>query len=149
MFFIGINSFFLFQIESTLRDAKKKSKNREMANKVTLMKIKNKAVGAKTIPTTERLYFNISYVNSNNVEKVTPVFVSNTWTIGRAIDAIAQEMKLPNHNNKLHEKKLRLFKMEENEVICKNVSVVLKDLLNEKVIMNGDGLIIQYVTDEH
>lgn len=120
-----------------------------MANKVTLMKIKNKAVGSKTIPVTDRLYFNISYYNSNNVEKITPVFVSNTWTVGRAIDAIAQEMKLPNHNNKLHEKKLRLFKMEDNEIICNNVSKVLNDLLNDKIIMNGDNLIIQYVTDEH
>lgn len=131
-----------------MRDAQKKSKHREMANKVLLMKIKNKAVGSKTIPTGHRVYFNVSYFDSNNSEKVTPIFVSNEWTVGRTIDAIAQEMKLKNNNNKINEKKLRLFKMEDGEIIATNVSTILNSLLDGKIILNGEHLIIQYVDDD-
>lgn len=118
-----------------------------MANKVQLMKIKNKAVGSKTIPIVNRVYFNVSNFDSNNMEKTTPIYVSNQWTVGRAIDAIAAEMKIPNNNNKSNEKKLRLFKKENNETICSNLSTVLNDLLNDKILMNGENLIIQYVAD--
>lgn len=119
-----------------------------MACKVQLMKIKNKATGLKSIPTTNRVYFNINYFDSNNVEKTTPVFVSNQWTVGRAIDAIAQELILPNYNNKSTEKKLRLFKKDDNEIISDSVSTVLNDLLNDKRVANGENLIIQYVADD-
>lgn len=55
----------------------KHSKNVLLANKVQLMRIKNKATGLKTIPATDRVYFSIEHR-----EKVSPVFVSKLWTIG-------------------------------------------------------------------
>lgn len=118
-----------------------------MANKVHLMRIKNKAVGLKTIPTVNRVYFNISYLDSENVERMTAVFVSNQWTIGRAIDVIAQEMKLSNNNNKSDAKKLRLFKKKDNQSVFLDISTVLKELLNEKHIMDGENLLIKYIDD--
>lgn len=45
------------------------------------MRIKNKATGLKTIPTTERIYFNVKYPTSID-NKVAPVFLAKTWTIG-------------------------------------------------------------------
>lgn len=119
-----------------------------MADKVLLMKIKSKAVGLKTIPTYDRVYLNVKYFDEKKMKKIMPIFVSNQWTVGRAIDAIAKEMKLTNNNNKSNEKKLRLFKMENNEIVCRNVSTVLHNLLNDKVIVNGQNLIIQYVEDD-
>ncbi|KAJ8975931.1 hypothetical protein NQ317_014891 [Molorchus minor] len=118
-----------------------------MANKVQLMRIKNKATGLKTIPTLNRVYFNITY-SKDQQEKTLPVFVSNQWTIGRAIDAIAQEMKLQNNNNKMNEKKLRLFKQDDKEIIYKDVSAKLDSLLNNDIIVNGESLIIEYVNND-
>lgn len=135
------------QIVAALEDAKKKKNRSEMANKVRLMKIKNKAVGLKTIPHINRVYFNVSYFDSNTVEKVNAIFVSNQWTVGRAIDAIAQEMKLKNNNNKLNEKKLKLFSKEDGEIISSNMSTLLTDLLKSKVIVDGGSLVIQYVDE--
>nr|CAH7759330.1 unnamed protein product [Callosobruchus chinensis] len=62
-----------------------------------------KAVGLKSVPQTNRLYFNVSTVNSGT-EKSVAIFVSNQWSLGRAIDGIADEMKLQNNNNKSGEK---------------------------------------------
>lgn len=111
------------------------------------MKIKSKAVGLKTIPIINRVYFNVSY-HLNNVEKTIPLFVSNQWTVGRSIDAIAQEMRLVNNNNKSNELKLRLFKKDDNEIIAKDVSVVLDELLKSKILVDGENLIIQYVAKD-
>lgn len=119
-----------------------------MANKVQLMKIKNKAGGLKTIPTTDRIYFNVSFCDSNKLERTTPLFVSSQWTVGRAIDAIAQEMKLINNNNKSTEKKLRLFRKVNKEIVSEGVHVLLRDLVTKKVILDGENLIIQYVQDD-
>ncbi|CAG9859467.1 unnamed protein product [Phyllotreta striolata] len=129
------------QVETTLNEAKKKSKTREMANKVQLMKIKSKATGSKAIPTADRLYFNVTYA-----DRTAPVFVSSHWSLGRAIDAISQEMKLQNNNHKANEKKLKLFKKgDERCVVSDNFSINLKQLLEERVIIDGDCLIIDYV----
>lgn len=71
-----------FQIQNSLSQAKRGSKHKEMASKLQLMKIKNKATGQNGIPTTNRVYFNISFGPSQNSEKIVPVFVSKTWSLG-------------------------------------------------------------------
>nr|XP_023016405.1 AN1-type zinc finger protein 1-like [Leptinotarsa decemlineata] len=131
------------EVEKKIDDAKKKTKSREMASKLQLMKIKNKATGLKSIPVANRIYFNVFHS-----EKASPIFVSSQWTVGRAIDAIAQEMNLQNNNNKSTEKKLRLFKKCDNQIISQNVSSVLKSLLESKFILDGDSLVIEYVDDD-
>lgn len=118
-----------------------------MASKLQLMKIKNKATGQKSIPTTNRVYFNIGFGPSHNSEKIVPVFVSNTWSLGRTIDAIADECKLQNNNNKGVEKKLRLFKKEDSRLVSGDLSIALSTLLADKVIVDGEDLIIEYVSD--
>lgn len=52
-----------------------------MANKVQLMRIKNKATGLKTIPVADRVYFNVYH--PGNSEKVSPIFVSKAWSVGK------------------------------------------------------------------
>ncbi|XP_030750691.1 AN1-type zinc finger protein 1-like [Sitophilus oryzae] len=133
------------QIAENLSRAGKKSKNKEMAAQVQLMKIKNKAVGQKTIPSTDRVYFNIHY--GVNYTKSLAVFVSKTWSLGRVTDAITVECKLQNNNNKSTEKKLRLFKHEGNTIVSNNMSCNLDKLLNEHSIVNGENLVIAYVDD--
>ncbi|KAG5886064.1 hypothetical protein JTB14_009512 [Gonioctena quinquepunctata] len=130
------------ELDKILAEAQKRTKSRAMANKVQLMKIKNKATGLKSIPVDNRIYFNVTHA-----ERTVPVFVSNQWTVGRAIDAIALEMTLKNNNNKENEKKLRLFKNQDNNIISQSVSVTVNTLVDEKVIVDGESLIIEYVND--
>lgn len=136
------------EIENSLSQAKKKHKNKEMAAKVQLMKIKNKASGQKSIPTTDRVYFNI--ILPQNVDKAVksiPVFVSKTWSLGRAIDAVADECKLQNNNNKSTGPRLRLFKSDDKNIVSSNMALNFGSLISDKVIVDGEDLIIEYVDD--
>lgn len=109
------------------------------------MRIKNKATGLKTIPQTDRVYFNIQHPKT---DEVTPVFISKTWTLGRAIDAIANELKLENNNNKAHALKLRLFEKEDLNIVSKDLSQTFDLLLQSEVVKDGDTLIMEYVSDD-
>ncbi|ERL96114.1 hypothetical protein D910_01086, partial [Dendroctonus ponderosae] len=64
------------QIQRRLAEGRKKPKSKELADKVQLMKIKNKATGLKTIPVLDKVYFNIHVPG-----KVVPVFVSKNWSL--------------------------------------------------------------------
>lgn len=140
------NDIFLLQLDNKIMEAKSKGKHKNMANKVQLMRLKNKAIGLKSIPVTDRVYFNVTHPKPGN-EKTTAVFVSKQWTLGRAIDAIAQELKLQNNNNKSNEKKLRLFKKDGNNIVSSNMSTGLTALL-ENVIIDGEDLIMTYVDND-
>lgn len=137
-------SLISFQIESKLSSVKK-TKNSATANKIQLMRIKNKATGLKTIPSSDRIYFNIQRLNKN---ELTPVFLSKTWSLGRAIDGIATELKLQNHNNKAQALKLRLFKKEDFNILSKELSQTLEQLLKSGDIIDGDTLLLEYVNDD-
>ncbi|KAF7273683.1 hypothetical protein GWI33_013630 [Rhynchophorus ferrugineus] len=131
------------EVASNLAQAKTKTKHREMAAKVQLMKIKNKATGLKSIPTTDRVYFNVKFNDSLNQ----PLFVSKTWSLGRAIDAIALECRLQNNNNKSNQKKLRLFNVNDKCIVSRDMSINLEKLLSENTLVNGSDIIIEYVDD--
>lgn len=143
-YYLCVSSYFFFQIESKLSSAKK-TKHSATANKLQLMRIKNKATGLKTIPTTDRIYFNIQRKDRN---EFTPVFVSKTWSLGRAIDGIATELKLQNCNNKAQALKLRLFKKEDFNIVSKDLSQTLEHLVKSGDIIDGDTLLLEYVNDD-
>lgn len=134
------------QIENSLSEAKKKTKNRGMAAKLQLMKIKNKASGQKSIPSTDRVYFNVALPQGDeSTVKAVPVFVSKTWSLGRTIDAIADECKLPNFNNKSTAKKLRLFRTDDKNIVSSDMSQILGNLISDKVLVDGDDVLVDYV----
>lgn len=134
--------FLSFQIEVNLSQAKKK--NSAVANKVQLMRIKSKATGLKTIPITDRLYLNIEH-RGRGIVKVSPIFVSRNWSLGRSIDGIANELKIENNNNRNDKFKLRLFKKDDGKLLSRELSVTLEVLLKENIICDGENLILEYV----
>ncbi|KAK9711651.1 hypothetical protein QE152_g25350 [Popillia japonica] len=136
-----------YELDRSLENAKKKVKNRETANKVQLMRVKNKATGLKSIPVIDRVYFNIHYPTSVT-SKVVPVFISKMWSIGKAIDAIAEELKIPNNNNQAVSQKLRLFRTDDGHILTSVMSEKVEELLNTQVIIDGQSLKLEYVLDE-
>lgn len=66
---------------------------------------------------------------------------------GRAIDSIAEEMKLQNNNNKSNSLKLRLFVKETCHILSEDLSKTLEWLLKEHIIVDGENLIMEYVAD--
>lgn len=109
------------------------------------MRIKNKATGLKSIPVADRVYFNVQHPQA---DQCAPVFVSKTWSLGRAIDAIASELKLQNNNNKADALKLRLFRKEDLTVVSKDMAQILESLIKSGVITDGETLIMGYVHDD-
>lgn len=82
--------------------------------------IKKVAKGPNNVSQTDRIYVWVLYVNRNEdeIEKINPekerkgVWVSKNWTIGRALDSVADVVGIMNHNNKTSEtsERLQLFK---------------------------------------
>ncbi|XP_031328342.1 AN1-type zinc finger protein 1-like [Photinus pyralis] len=135
------------QLNNNLEEAKKKEKSQSLANKVQLMRIKNKATGLKSIPATDRVYFNVQLPTTAKLKEM-PVFVSKIWTLGRVIDAVAEEGKLTNKNNQSNLPQLRLFLKSSREVVSSNLGVTMQELLFNGAIVDGDNLIIEYVKEE-
>ncbi|XP_062935878.1 AN1-type zinc finger protein 1 isoform X2 [Cynocephalus volans] len=76
------------------------AKNSETAAKVALMKLKMHADGDKSLPQTERIYFQV-FLPKGSKEKSKPMFFCHRWSIGKVIDCAASLASLKNDNNKL------------------------------------------------
>uniref|UniRef100_A0A4X2M3X8 ZFAND1-like ubiquitin-like domain-containing protein n=1 Tax=Vombatus ursinus TaxID=29139 RepID=A0A4X2M3X8_VOMUR len=75
------------------------AKNSETAAKVALMKLKMHADGDKSLPQTERIYFQV-FLPKGSKEKSKPMFFCYKWSIGKAVDFAASLASLKNENNK-------------------------------------------------
>ncbi|XP_075228810.1 AN1-type zinc finger protein 1-like isoform X2 [Lycorma delicatula] len=134
-------------VEERLRMAQQSSPSKQrLVNKIKLMKIKGKAFGDNRIPETDRVFFLVYYPYTEGTSKESrPLFVSKTWSVGRAIDFFAKRMKVENNNNVEDAPKLRLFLKDSGNLITHQMDTVLETILNDQVIINGDSLVIEYV----
>ncbi|KAL7642595.1 UNVERIFIED_CONTAM: hypothetical protein RMT77_007156 [Armadillidium vulgare] len=127
----------------------KKVKNDKLAAKVQLMKIKGKAIGNKELPYEEKVFFSI-FLSKNEQHKVDnplAVFVSHYWSVGKALDAIADLAKIRNRNNEIHAPRLELFRVSDGTIV-KPLDVTIKDLMKEEKLFNGQPLILEFVPKE-
>jgi hypothetical protein len=101
-------------VEQALRKAAA-SQLQPLAQKVRLMKLKNKAIGEGKIPTEHRIYFGVSppWIDEKTDYKPIALYTSKQWTVGRTIDLFAKKLHVVNKNNELNESKLRLFKLSD------------------------------------
>lgn len=120
-------------------------KNDKLAAKVQLMKLKQKSDGASGLPREERLYFLIMLPTVlHSKAKKHNVFISHHWTVGRAVDAIAELAKVPNHNNVVDADKLILFRASDGSSLGA-MDVKLKALVDDQQLFNGQSIILEYV----
>ena len=117
-------------------------KSKAMAAKVALMKIKQKAVGDKGLPDSERVYMNI-IVPEKYKSLIKPVFVSKQWSVGKSIDDIASRLKLENRNNDTTAEKLKLLDPETKDAFL--FERVVSELLSEESLFNGGTLLLEYM----
>ncbi|XP_052229300.1 AN1-type zinc finger protein 1-like isoform X2 [Dreissena polymorpha] len=95
-------------------------KNAKMAAKVSLMKMKMKSLGDPGCPEAERVYFQV-YPPLECQKPEQPLYFSKVWTIGRAIDSIAERLKLPNKNNVQDAKNLKHVLHEKLKILEKSL----------------------------
>ncbi|CAD5117182.1 DgyrCDS5981 [Dimorphilus gyrociliatus] len=118
----------------------KSAKQRNLAAKVALMKIKMSAIGNKSIPQEDRFFLNIILPESSQ-HSSKPFYFTKHWTIGRMIDYVASEVKLENENNKSgSSKKLCVFDGFDSE---KKYPAEV-ELSNISDLPSGSTLIFKY-----
>ncbi|XP_033322204.2 AN1-type zinc finger protein 1 [Megalopta genalis] len=125
----------------------KKSKNIAMANKVRLMRIKGSAVGPKNIPMNERCYFLVypsPKMYNKHIGPSKGIYVNMTWTIGKAIDSLADILKMSNNNHVAGASRLQLFHHATGELVSNEMDTLLTKLLENSELVDGQSVILEY-----
>ncbi|XP_068381569.1 AN1-type zinc finger protein 1 isoform X1 [Eschrichtius robustus] len=131
----------------TASKRRKGAKNSETAAKVALMKLKMRANGDKSLPQTERIYFQV-FLPKGSKEKSKPMFFCQQWSIGRVIDFAASLASLKNDNNKLTPKKLRLCHSTSGEALPLDHILETWIAKDDCPLYNGGNITLEYLNDE-
>ncbi|XP_075439137.1 AN1-type zinc finger protein 1 isoform X1 [Ascaphus truei] len=123
------------------------AKNSETAAKVALMKLKLHALGDKSLPQTERVYFQV-FLPRGVQEKSKPMFFSKKWSVGKVVDYAASLASLKNDNNKAAAKKLRVCHTESGEVLPLDSTLEMWISSSENPLYNGGNIILEYLDNE-
>ncbi|KAK2527923.1 Zfand1 [Columba guinea] len=125
----------------------KGAKNSETAAKVALMKLKMHACGDKSLPQTERIYFQV-FLPKGNKEKSKPMFFCSKWSIGKVVDSAASLASLKNNNNKSTAQKLRLCHTASGQALP--FEHTLETWLSDKEypLYNGGNIILEYLDND-
>ncbi|XP_006021813.1 AN1-type zinc finger protein 1 [Alligator sinensis] len=126
---------------------RKGAKSSETAAKVALMKLKMHACGDKSLPQTERIYFQV-FLPKGSKEKSKPMFFCRQWSIGKAVDFAASLASLKNDNNKSTAKKLRLCHTVSGEVLPFDHTLEIWMANKECPLYNGGNIILEYLDNE-
>uniref|UniRef100_A0A8C5QU31 Zinc finger AN1-type containing 1 n=1 Tax=Leptobrachium leishanense TaxID=445787 RepID=A0A8C5QU31_9ANUR len=120
------------------------AKSGETAAKVALMKLKLHAVGDKSLPQIERIYFQV-FLPRGGKEKIKPMFFCKKWSIGKIVDYAASLASLKNENNKAAAKKLRVCHTETGQILPLDnpLETWLSD--SENPLFNGGNIILEYM----
>lgn len=115
----------------------------ETANKIQLMRLKQKATGRKNVPISSRTYFLAHWKPQGSSETQSKaVFVNKDWPLGRVVDEIADQCKIVSDPNP-SSPKLRLFHMNGN-ILSENMAILLQKLLEDNVVIDGASLGIDF-----
>jgi len=92
------------------------------AKTVASMSLRANAKGDAKIPENKRFYLEVVYpLNSNIQPKM--MFFNQEWTVGKALDVIADAGGVINNNNKPGPEKLCLFSLKTGEMLPTSVSL--------------------------
>ena len=134
-----------FQASTSTGAAGKKPRNlkqQKLAAKVQLMKLKQTAKGNSGIPVDERIYFRV--ICPDKAER--KAFVSLKWTLGKALDSIAENCSVKNLNNVPGEKRLKMARLSDG-FVWEDFSIALHDLMEKQEVFNGDSIKLDYFSD--
>ncbi|XP_015111093.1 AN1-type zinc finger protein 1-like [Diachasma alloeum] len=131
-------------VDAAINENLKKSKKVGMANKVQLIRLKGKAIGSQTIPSVDRRYFQVYFPLTACKKESAAVFVNVQWTLGKAIDSIAEILKIRNSNNLAHSDKLKMFHHATGDVLAEKMDTTLSDLFSKTQLVDGQRVIFEY-----
>lgn len=111
------------------------------------MRLKGSAVGVKNIPMNERCYFLVylpTTISNKHIGPSKSIYVNINWTIGKAIDSIADILKISNNNNLARTCKLQLFHYATGALICNEMNMLLTKLFENSELIDGQSVILEY-----
>ncbi|KAM9308404.1 AN1-type zinc finger protein 1 [Gastrophryne carolinensis] len=126
---------------------RKGAKNSETAAKVALMKLKLHALGDKSLPQVERVYFQV-FLPKGGKDKSKPMFFCKQWSIGKIVDYAASLSSLKNDNNKATAKKLRVCHPETGEALPLDSTVETWLSNMDSPLYSGGNIIIEYLDND-
>uniref|UniRef100_A0A8C4QHY0 Zinc finger, AN1-type domain 1 n=1 Tax=Eptatretus burgeri TaxID=7764 RepID=A0A8C4QHY0_EPTBU len=89
----------IIQVKDT-KSGRRGAQNPQVAAKVALMRVKQQAVGSKSIPQEERFYLNVHVALDGRNDQL-PAFVSKYWTVGKVLDSVITAAKVHSDNHLL------------------------------------------------
>lgn len=111
------------------------------------MRIKGSAIGPRNVPMNERCYFLVylpTTVFNKHIGASKGVYMNMNWTIGKVMDSMADILKVSNNNNVAGACKLQLFHHSTGALICNEMDTVLKQLLENFELIDGQSVILEY-----
>lgn len=113
-------------------------KAKATAVKVSLMKIKQKAVGDAGLPAEQRVYLRIHHPPQSDL----CMFFDKEWSVGKSIDVIADKFKVENKNNMSNCKMLCLVPDQQHHLLP---SSKWNDLIKNNSIFSGSELTLTFI----
>lgn len=133
------------QNEKGAATKKLKPSSQRMAAKLQLMKIKMNAKGdEKGVPPEDRVYFKVHLPleKSDKGLKEKNLFVSGSWSLGKALDSMAKMCQV-DYKNKSG-KRLRLFSHATGSLVNPQLSLTVNELIANGNLEDGSSLILEY-----
>lgn len=118
---------------------------------IALSKLKSSARGDSRIPVSERVFINVQILNDKaDTSLKHPVYVSRAWPVGRALDSIADILKVKNVNNRTTDQNEKLFLFKLKEILRNGEPDLMKIETGDRVIKtlsDGDDIYLVRGTD--
>jgi len=105
---------------------------------IEVMKLKSKAQGESSIPSSARVYLSVDFPPDSSVSNK-PMFFNKEWTVGKALDKVAAMGRISNNNNKLPSddpSRLILFNKETENILEMNKKL-------SEVVESGDNISLE------
>jgi len=127
--------------------AKLSAKLTATASKIALIKLKQLATGDKSVPDADRVFFNVILPHSSR-KKSMPMYFSQSWYVGKAIDKAALAASVSNKNNIAGAQRLCMFETSSGHVCPSGHKISsLLDASDGVCLHNGATVILEYADE--
>jgi len=127
--------------------AKLSAKSTATASKIALIKLKQQATGDKAIPDSDRVFFNVILPHGSH-KKSMPMYFSQSWFVGKAIDKAASAASVSNKNNIAGAQRLCMFEASSGYMCASGLKISsLLGASGDVSLYNGATVILEYADE--
>ena len=105
------------------------------------MRLKQRAVGAGSVPLADRRYLLLVAPGGRGSPR--PVYISRRWTLGRAVDTLADLCGAVNENDRTGGRKLLLYRYADGGRVGEAMDTLIEEL-PEGQLDNAETVVLEY-----